>query len=216
MTYNVISTGSQGNAVIINDSILIDCGVPFKDIKPYIKGLKLVLLTHEHGDHFCPSTIKKLAEKRPTLRFGCGKWLINKLIACGVQKWRIDVYSPNTRNNYIDFVSLVMIPLNHNVQNCGYKIYTEDGEKIIYATDTNDLNGIIAPNFDFYMIEANYEDNEIQQRIAEKVSKGEYAYEKDVLKNHLSKAKADDFIIKNAGINSRFIYLHGHGGMNFE
>lgn len=216
MTYNIISTGSKGNAVIINDEILIDCGVPFKDIKPYIKGLKLVLLTHEHGDHFCPSTIKKIAEKRPTLRFGCGKWLINKLIACGVQKWRIDVYSPNTRNNYIDFVSLVMIPLNHNVQNCGYKIYTEDGEKIIYATDTNDLNGIIAPNFDFYMIEANYEDNEIQQRIAEKVSKGEYAYEKDVLKNHLSKAKADDFIIKNAGINSRFIYLHGHGGMNFE
>ena len=216
MTYNIISTGSKGNAVIINDEILIDCGVPFKDIKPYIKGLKLVLLTHEHGDHFCPSTIKKLAEKRPTLRFGCGKWLINKLIACGVQKWRLDVYSPNTRNNYIDFVSLVMIPLNHNVQNCGYKIYTEDGEKIIYATDTNDLNGIIAPNFDFYMIEANYEDNEIQQRIAEKVSKGEYAYEKDVLKNHLSKAKADDFIIKNAGINSRFIYLHGHGGMNFE
>lgn len=216
MTYNIISTGSKGNAVIINDEILIDCGVPFKDIKPYINGLKLVLLTHEHGDHFCPSTIKKLAEKRPTLRFGCGKWLINKLIACGVQKWRIDVYSPNTRNNYIDFVSLVMIPLNHNVQNCGYKIYTEDGEKIIYATDTNDLNGIIAPNFDFYMIEANYEDNEIQQRIAEKVSKGEYAYEKDVLKNHLSKAKADDFIIKNAGINSRFIYLHGHGGMNFE
>lgn len=216
MTYNIISTGSKGNAVIINDEILIDCGVPFKDIKPYIKGLKLVLLTHEHGDHFCPSTIKKLAEKRPTLRFGCGKWLINKLIACGVQKWRIDVYSPNTRNNYIDFVSLVMIPLNHNVQNCGYKIYTEDGEKIIYATDTNDLNGIIAPNFDFYMIEANYEDEEIKARIAEKKLNGQYAYETEVLKNHLSKAKADDFIAKNAGVNSRYIYLHGHGGMNFE
>lgn len=215
MTYNIISTGSKGNAVIINDEILIDCGVPFKDIKPYIKGLKLVLLTHEHGDHFCPSTIKKLAEKRPTLRFGCGKWLINKLIACGVQKWRIDVYSPNTVNNYVNLGKIAMIPLHHNVQNAGYKIYM-NGEKIIYATDTNDLDGIIAPNFDFYMIEANYEDNEIQQRIAEKASKGEYAYEKDVLKNHLSKAKADDFIIKNAGINSRFIYLHGHGGMNFE
>ena len=215
MTYNIISTGSKGNAIIINDEILIDCGVPFKDIKPYIKGLKLVLLTHEHGDHFCPSTIKKLAEKRPTLRFGCGKWLINKLIACGVQKWRIDVYSPNTRNHYIDFVSLVMIPLNHNVQNAGYKIEM-NGENIFYATDTNDLNGITAKNYDFYMIEANYEDEEIKARIAEKKANGQYAYEIEVLKNHLSKAKADDFIIKNAGINSRFIYLHGHGGMNFE
>ena len=37
MTYNIISTGSKGNAVIINNEILIDCGVPFKDIKPYIK-----------------------------------------------------------------------------------------------------------------------------------------------------------------------------------
>lgn len=215
MTYNIISTGSKGNAIIINDEILIDCGVPFKDIKPYIKGLKLVLLTHEHGDHFCPSTIKKLAEKRPTLRFGCGKWLINKLIACGVQKWRIDVYSPNTRNNYIDFVSLVMIPLNHNVQNAGYKIEM-NGENIFYATDTNDLNGIDAKGYDFYMIEANYEDEEIKARIAEKEANGQYVYEYKVLKNHLSKSKADDFIAKNAGINSRYIYLHGHGGMNFE
>ena len=215
MTYNVISTGSQGNAVIINDSILIDCGVPFKAVKPYIQGLKLVLLTHEHGDHFCPSTIKKLAEKRPTLRFGCGKWLISKLIACGVQKWRIDVYFPNTINKYVDLGDISMVLLNHNVQNCGYKIFM-NGQKIFYATDTNDLNGIEAKDFDFYMIEANYEDEEIKVRIAEKQSKGEYCYEYQVLKNHLSKQKADDFIIKNAGIKSKYIYLHGHGGMNFE
>ena len=215
MTYNIISTGSQGNAVIINNEILIDCGVPFKDIKPCIQGLKLVLLTHEHGDHFCPSTIKKLAEKRPTLRFGCGKWLINKLIACGVPKWRIDVYSPNLTNNYIGLGKISMVLLVHNVQNCGYKLNV-NGEKILYATDTNDLNGIDAPNYDFYMIEANYEDEEIKARIAVKEANGQYAYEKEVLKNHLSKAKADDFIAKNAGANSRYIYLHGHGGMNFE
>ena len=28
--YNIIASGSQGNAVILNDAVLIDCGVPYK------------------------------------------------------------------------------------------------------------------------------------------------------------------------------------------
>lgn len=28
--YNIIATGSKGNAVVIEHEILIDCGVPFK------------------------------------------------------------------------------------------------------------------------------------------------------------------------------------------
>ena len=35
----VISTGSKGNAVLLNDEILIDCGVPFRELEPYCKGL---------------------------------------------------------------------------------------------------------------------------------------------------------------------------------
>lgn len=54
MTYNIISTGSKGNAVVINDRILIDIGVPFKALEPVKKDLRLVLLTHQHSDHFNP------------------------------------------------------------------------------------------------------------------------------------------------------------------
>ena len=215
MEYVIISTGSKGNAVILNNEILIDCGVPYKSIKPYVKDLKLVLLTHIHSDHFKPETIRKLASERPTLRFGCGKWLAQSLIACGVQKWRIDVYPSNIRNRYTKDFEIAMIPLIHNVPNCGYKLYI-NGEKIFYATDCNNLDGIDAPNYDLYMVEANYEDEEIQERIAEKEANGEYVYEYQVLHNHLSKQKADDFIIRNQGESSRFVYLHGHGGINFE
>lgn len=215
MEYVIISTGSKGNAVILNGEILIDCGVPYKSIKPYVKGLKLVLLTHIHSDHFKPETIRKLAAERPSLRFGCGKWLAQSLVACGVQKWRIDVYSPNIRNRYTNDFEIAMIPLIHNVQNCGYKLYI-NGEKIFYATDCNSLDGIDAPNYDLYMIEANYEDTEIRQRIEEKQANGQYCYEYQVLNNHLSKKKADEFIIANAGDKSRYIYLHGHEGSNFN
>ena len=215
MDYTIISTGSKGNAVILNNEILIDCGVPYKAIKPYVKGLKLVLLTHCHSDHFKPETIRKLAAERPTLRFGCGKWLLSSVIASGARKTNIDIYTPNTKNRYTDDLQLIMIPLKHNVSNCGYKIYLH-GEKIFYATDCNNLDGIEAPNYDLYMIEANYEDEEIQERIAEKEAAGQYVYEYQVLNNHLSKQKADNFIAENAGINSRYVYLHGHGGVNFE
>lgn len=215
MDYVIISTGSKGNAVIINKEILIDCGVPYKALNPYVKDLKLVLLTHIHGDHFNPATIRRLADERPTLRFGCGKWLLSSVLACGVPKWRVDIYTPNTKNRYTGDLQLIMVPLKHNVSNCGYKLLL-NGEKIFYATDCNNLDGIDAKNYDLYMIEANYEDEEIQRRIEEKQANGQYCYEYQVLNNHLSKQKADEFIIANAGEKSRFVYLHGHEGSNFN
>ena len=97
--YNIIATGSKGNAVKIDD-ILIDCGVSFKKLKDVYKHIRLVLLTHEHSDHFRPSTIRKLAAERPTLRFGCCRWMVPKLIECGVSPTQIDVYDIGKRYDY--------------------------------------------------------------------------------------------------------------------
>ena len=44
--YNIIATGSKGNAVVIDQKILIDCGVSFKALSKVYRALKLVLLTH--------------------------------------------------------------------------------------------------------------------------------------------------------------------------
>ena len=88
--YNIISTGSDGNATILEEFVLIDCGVPYKALEPYVPKLKLVLLTHIHSDHFQKRTIKRLAEERPTLRFGCCRWLTPPLLAAGVPERQID------------------------------------------------------------------------------------------------------------------------------
>ena len=82
--YNIIATGSKGNAVVIDQKILIDCGVSFKALSKVYRALKLVLLTHIHGDHFQPTTLRLLAEKRPTLRFACCAWLCKPLVDAGV------------------------------------------------------------------------------------------------------------------------------------
>ena len=62
MNYNIISSGSQGNAVLLQGGILVDCGVTFKTLNPVLYDVTVVLLTHCHGDHFNRSTVRQLAE----------------------------------------------------------------------------------------------------------------------------------------------------------
>lgn len=210
MTYNIISTGSRGNAVVINDIILIDCGVPYKAVSEAVGNLRIVLLTHRHSDHFKKNTVKRLASERPSLRFACCDWMEDMLIDAGVSLHNTDVLEIGKKYDYGAF-AISPVKLYHNVPNCGYRIYI-NGEKLFYATDTNTLEGITAKGYDMYMIECNYEDEEIQKRIEEKKANGQYAYEIEVIHNHLSKAKCDDFIVNNASEKSRFVYLHQHEG----
>jgi len=209
--FDIISTGSKGNAVVINGSILIDCGVSFKAIREHCKALKLVLLTHRHSDHFNRSCISALARERPSLRFGCSKWIVDSLLVCGVPAANIDILTCGRRYGYNGFQA-IPIPLIHNAPNQGYKLHFRDGTKMIYATDTYSLDGISAPNYDLYMIEANHEGAEMQERITQKQAAGVYAYEIQAARNHLSKEKADAFIYANIGEKGAYVYLHGHQG----
>lgn len=90
---DVISTGSKGNAVLLNYWLLVDCGVPFKALAGAYPALRLVLLTHIHGDHFNRTTLAALAHERPTLRFGAGSWLVPELARL-VPAENIDVIEP--------------------------------------------------------------------------------------------------------------------------
>lgn len=208
MKYDIVSTGSKGNAVVIQDIILIDCGVSYKALREVLNGLKLVLLTHMHSDHFYPSTIKLLAKNRPTLRFACCSWMVPLLMECGVSNSHIDVLNVGKKYDYGSF-AVSPVQLYHDVPNCGYRIYM-NGNKLFYATDTNTLEGISAKDYDLYMVEANFTEADIRERIRSKQERGEYAYEVGVIRSHLSKEKCDDFICENIGIRGKFVYLHQH------
>lgn len=208
MNYKIISSSSTGNAVIIKDIILVDCGVSFKKIEKYYKELKIVLLTHIHTDHFKKETLKKLAQERPTLRFACCQWLLKPLIECGVSRSNIDILEIGKKYDYRLF-KVVPIKLYHDVPQCGYRIMF-DNKKILYATDTRTLEGIIAKNYDLYLIEGNYDEDEIQERIKIKQQKGMYAYEFRAKDTHLSKQQATNFLLENMGDNSEYVFMHQH------
>lgn len=200
--YNILASGSEGNAIIYFDSILLDCGVPFSTMKSYIKDIKLVLLTHIHGDHFKKATIQRLAKERPSLRFGCGEFLVDQLE--GIKN--VDVYEPGKLYDYGEF-KVSPIVLYHDVKNFGYRIYKGD-KKIIHATDTYTLEGISAKDYDLYAIEANYCEEKIWEVIRAKQSQGEYAHERGSVNSHLSKQQAQNFVINNASKPYEFIMLH--------
>lgn len=207
MNFKIINSGSDGNGLILEDTILVDCGVSFKKLNDYYKQLKIVLLTHIHGDHFNKKTISKLAIERPTLRFGCCEWLVEDLLKCGVNKKNIDVFKIGKTYDYRDF-KVIPINLYHDVSNCGYKLKI-NGNKLIYATDTNSLEHITAKNYDYYFIEGNYEDEEeLHNRAVNEF------YESRVKKTHLSKVKATEWLMKNMGNNSKYIFMHVHKERN--
>lgn len=208
MNYKIISTGSQGNAIVLNKIILLDCGVPFRDLKDVYKDLRIVLLTHRHADHFNKTTIRKLAAERPTLRFACCSWLVSELLQCGVSIHNIDSLEIGRIYDYSAF-KVSPVKLYHDVDNAGWRVFI-NAEKAIYMTDTVTLEGITAKNYDLYLIEANYITEELEERIRAKEAAGEYVYEYRVRNVHLSKEKADEWLLDNIGENSEAIYIHQH------
>lgn len=208
MNYNIIATGSTGNAVVLNDYMLIDCGVSLRSLSKVKKDLRIVLLTHIHSDHFNKTTIRRLAAERPTLRFACCEWLLPELLACGVAEKNIDLLKVGKIYNYGAF-RISPIQLYHDAPNCGWRMFFGD-EKAIYITDTTTVQGITAKDYDLYLLEANYSEPEIQERIKAKEVLGQYVYEYRVLKTHLSKEECDQWLLENIGENSEYVYIHQH------
>lgn len=205
--YKIIASGSNGNCVLYHqNTIAVDMGVPFNAIKPYLHSIQLILLTHEHADHFNPITIKRLAKERPTLRFGCGKHLFYKLLTSGVKQGNIDVFEVGKLYDYGGF-QISSIQLYHDVENFGYRIDYK-GHKTIHCTDTATLEGITAKGYDLFAIEHNYDEETIWQTIEAIESKGGFAHQRGAINSHLSEQQARNFFFENKGENSQLIRLH--------
>lgn len=207
MNYEIISTGSAGNAIALDRTILLDCGVSYKRIKEIVPTLSLILLTHRHRDHLNGKTLKKLASERPTLRFGCCDWLYDELTAY-IPIHQIDVYEVGKKYSYGSW-AICPVQLYHDVPQCGYRVY-HNLEKAFFATDTAHLDGITAKGYDLYLIEANYGEEEIKLREAAKRERGEFAYEARVPDRHLSREQASAFVLENAGEHSKVVFIHQH------
>ena len=199
----VISSGSEGNAVIYNNAIMVDCGVSLKALEAVKRSLKIVLLTHKHSDHLKIRTLQRLQAERPTLRIACGNFLLEELPCIK----NIDVLQVGKIYDYGAF-KVSPIKLYHDVPNFGWRIFLPNGQKIFHATDTVHLEGISAKGYDLYAIEHNYCEEYIQQAIEEARANGEYTHAYGSIKTHLSIQQARAFIEANRKESSEVLELH--------
>ena len=59
MKYNIIGSSSEGNCIIVEDVLMLDCGIIYNKIKKYLPKVKLIFISHIHFDHLLPTAIKK-------------------------------------------------------------------------------------------------------------------------------------------------------------
>ena len=218
MKYEILQTGSDGNCTIIDDQIAIDMGVTQKVIEPYIDRLSLVLLTHEHGDHFRPATVRAIARNRPTVSWACGEWMVPLLLKAGVRATSIHIMEMGVWNIYGPPVGMAVCAFetHHNVRNCGWKLWRSEEDTLFYATDLGDLDGIEAKNYQTYLLEANHSTAEIEAAVRAAQQTGEYSYRIKAAENHLSNEQAVEWLLENGAPWSIWIPMHQHREKGME
>lgn len=192
LNIQIIGSGSKGNCIKFDDSILLDAGLSFSKIKDHVDGVKIVLLTHFHTDHYSPTTIRKLHIADEKIKFCCGDFLKKHLTDIGIQEKNIAILEPGKVYRK-DGIIFSPVNLFHDVQNVGYRLIKGD-YKHFHATDTFSLDGITAKNYDSATIEANHCLDAALKIIEEST---EFTHMKRTIKTHLSVEKSIDFIKKN-------------------
>lgn len=214
MRYNIISSSSSGNAIIVNDFLMLDVGVAYKKIKPYLNKIKIIFISHTHKDHLNPKTIEQIIFNFPNMRFLCGNTdVVRKLYLCGVAPVNI-LYLGNNSWYDIGIMKFKMDLLDHDVlNNCLH--FEIDDIKAIYIVDTCSVDNIVAKDYDLYLIESNYNEDILQQHIENCEDDNKLYYLNRVPRTHLSYEKANSFLIENMNENSCFEYIH-QSSYNFE
>jgi ribonuclease BN (tRNA processing enzyme) len=196
MHYEIISTGSKGNCVIIND-VMVDCGVPFSKIKKQLYDIKYLLLTHTHGDHMNLKTLQQIAEQFPRICI-IGNYEVHAAYHCNI------IANAGFEILTDDYV-FYPFELVHDVLCYGF-CWDYEGHAIIYATDTSSMKNAPVQKYDYFFIESNHDEAKLEEvRNQKKGSYNPYLSGK----RHLSTQQAKAFFYLHRRCqNSSFIELH--------
>lgn len=214
MNYEIISSSSKGNCIIVEKFLMLDCGVSYKKIEKHLKNVKLIFISHIHSDHCNLTTIQKIAFNFPNIKFVIGSQEVAyALLSSKIPSQNIFIL---VKEKWYDLgiVRMKLEMLQHDVWN--YALKWEYKQQLgLYATDTASIDHIKAKNYNLYLIESNYREDILQKHIDECEDYFQLNYLQRVEKTHLSYGQANSFLIDNMGEHSQLQYIH-QSQWNFE
>lgn len=207
MINEIIASSSSGNAILLANGILLDCGIAYSKIKKYLPKVKIIFISHTHQDHCKDSTIKKIVFEYPNIKYITNQVNTQHLVDLGVNKKSI--FALEIEKWYdIGICKVKLEYLIHDTSNCALKI-DDKGEKMIYIVDTATVDHIKAKNYDFAYIEGNYEtDEELDMKIEQDKLENKYSHYERVRYTHLSQVQALNWLQENNIKNYEFIHQH--------
>lgn len=179
ITYRILTTGSKGNAVLI-DNILIDAGLTKKKLEQMTSfdDIEHVFISHKHSDHFNKPLVRAFIEAGKDVYLPEG--VREKLDEEGKLDWRDyeNVHSiPETCEFECGEYHVTALAQKHwDIINYAY-ILTKGDERYLYSTDLDTLEpselgkGLYGlDKFDVIFLEGNYDEEWLREYIVSGVS----------------------------------------------
>lgn len=225
MSYNIeiIGTGSSGNAILIDDCLLIDCGLAMKKIWPTIEEkVEYLFITHRHGDHLNLAVMKKLYKLAPwRLRNNVfvNQDTLNKILAeKALEELALDynydhlikpeqTYELDCQNG--EHYTIETFELMHDVENQGFVITNSKGETLVFATDTNSLEKVPKAKYDYIVVEGNYDEDKLIESMTSAIFEERFRAFRNM--RHLSVQQFEDFVKSHSYDHSQIYQLHESG-----
>lgn len=182
MNVKILASGSKGNAVVINDTVLIDAGISIKAFESHnLSEIDTLIVTHKHADHMKTPLVRKLIEDGiqtylPSNAIADlteeGKLDLNPFLASG--KLKVLNHSTTIKT---DHLTITPYPQKHHTL-VNYALVIENSEhRLLYATDLDNLGptdlgvGLLSLGmFDTILLEGNYDEVYLRDYIEHMVS----------------------------------------------
>lgn len=226
---HIIGTGSTGNSIVIDNSIMIDCGLSFKKLEQDILKINTLFVTHRHSDHINPSVLSKLIKVRPwVLResFYCNEDVAEFIKSKNTPKFEYSVPKENIIKEHGDVFNITSggqeytietFKLDHDVPNQGFvitkKVMNDLGkeveESLVYASDTSTMKYAPKRLYDVIVVEGNYDEDKVFTAL----ESDDKAVQFRAIRNfrHLSVQQFEDFVTAHSKSTTVSYQLHESG-----
>lgn len=173
MKITSIGSGSSGNCIVVNNELLLDCGISPKAVLPQMDFNipKVILLTHAHQDHskYC----KDWAKRSVPIYASQGE--LNALSFKGYP------YNPIKANEWYTVEDYEIYPfkaMHDTAEPLGFIIDTQQGERLVYSTDSKgtvqNLQGvthlITECNYHFPILQENVNNGKLNKALAQRIT----------------------------------------------